>query len=91
MNGIRFNTGARLLLKKPHPCGGQEFAVLRSGSDVHLRCLGCGRDLTIPRLKLEKNIRKIIDPIKCVSSEDEYDLDNQMKGIDHESHTEDET
>lgn len=79
MSGIRFNTGARLLLKKPHPCGGQEFAVLRAGSDVHLRCLTCGRDLTLPRLKLEKNVRKVYDPMCDVTPPNECasDLVNQ--------------
>ncbi len=46
-------------MKKAHPCGGFEFTVLRIGSDVRIKCNGCGRDVTVPRVKLEKNIRAV--------------------------------
>ena len=46
-------------MKKPHPCGCKEFIVLRSGMDFKLRCQGCGHEVEIPRLKAEKNIKKI--------------------------------
>ena len=51
--------GDILYMKKQHPCGGYEFAVLRSGMDFKLRCIKCGRDIEIPRVKAEKNIKKI--------------------------------
>ena len=51
--------GDRLLMKKPHPCGSKEFLVLRAGRDFKIRCLGCGREVMLPRLKCEKNIKKI--------------------------------
>ena len=41
------------------------FRVLRVGSDIRIVCENCGRDLTIPRIKLEKNIKKIIRPEKA--------------------------
>lgn len=49
-----------LLMKKNHPCGGKEFLVLRAGMDFRIRCLNCRREVMVPRLKLEKNIKKII-------------------------------
>ncbi len=51
--------GDILEMKKPHPCGGREWLVLRVGMDFRMRCLGCGRELMIPRTKIEKRIRKI--------------------------------
>ena len=48
-----------LELKKPHPCGTSKMRVARVGSDVRVICLGCGRDMTLPREKLEKAIRRI--------------------------------
>ncbi len=48
-----------LQMKKPHPCGCKEFLVLRSGMDFKLRCKGCGHEVEIPRIKAEKNIKKI--------------------------------
>lgn len=46
-------------LKKQHPCGSKQMRVLRVGSDIRLCCVGCGRDITLPRTKLEKMIKKI--------------------------------
>ena len=59
MNVIKFDVGDILEMKKPHPCGGREFRVMRTGSDVRVCCIACGRDMTVPRLKLEKNIKKV--------------------------------
>jgi hypothetical protein len=46
-------------MKKKHPCGEERFLVLRTGSDVRVRCEGCGRDMTFSRIALEKMIRKV--------------------------------
>ena len=54
--------GDVLVMKKNHPCGANEFEVLRSGMDFKLRCRGCGREVMLPRSKAEKNIRKITRP-----------------------------
>ncbi|MBQ4313138.1 MAG: DUF951 domain-containing protein [Clostridia bacterium] len=54
--------GDLLEMKKPHPCGSKKFAVLRSGMDFRLRCVGCGHEIMIPRSKAEKNIKKIERP-----------------------------
>ena len=51
--------GDILEMTKPHPCGEQRFAVLRVGMDFRMRCLGCGREMMLPRLKVEKNIKAI--------------------------------
>lgn len=47
-------------LKKPHPCGGRIWTVLRVGMDIKLRCAGCGHELMLPRSKAEKSIRKVL-------------------------------
>ena len=54
-------------MKKPHPCGGNLMEVLRLGSDIRIRCLKCAHDVTVARIKLEKNIKKVI------SSQNEHD------------------
>lgn len=59
INIPRFSVGDVLELKKKHPCGTSEFTVVRTGSDVRIICKGCGRDMTLPREKLEKAIKKI--------------------------------
>lgn len=48
-----------LVMKKAHPCGDKRWAVLRTGMDFRLRCLGCGHEVMGARSKFEKNIRAI--------------------------------
>ena len=46
-------------VKKQHPCGGKTFLVLRIGMDFKIRCEKCGREIMLPRHKIEKSIRTI--------------------------------
>lgn len=59
MQPISFHEGDLLLMKKDHPCGSNQFIVLRTGSDIRIRCTGCGRDLTLARIKLEPRIKSV--------------------------------
>lgn len=52
--------GDILLMKKKHPCGSDRFSVQRIGADFRIRCTGCGREVMLERVKVEKNIKKII-------------------------------
>lgn len=47
-------------LKKPHPCGNNEFLVTRVGMDIKLRCTSCGHEVMLPRKKAEKAIKQIL-------------------------------
>lgn len=51
--------GDVLQMKKPHPCGSHDWLVLRVGMDFKMRCTGCGHEVMLPRVKAEKNIKKI--------------------------------
>lgn len=55
---VRIND--KLIMKKPHPCGNNEFEVLRVGMDFRIRCTKCMHEVMVPRKKVEKNIKKII-------------------------------
>ena len=57
---IPIHIGDCIKLKKPHPCGGSVFSVLRVGGEVRIRCSTCGHDMTIDRIKLEKSIKEFI-------------------------------
>ena len=59
MSVVKFEVNNILTLKKKHPCGSFNFKVARCGSDVRIVCVGCGRDLTMPRIALEKAIRAV--------------------------------
>ena len=60
MQIIRMKVGDILELKKSHPCGDKRFRVMRVGSEIRIVCLGCGRDMVLDRVKLEKSVRKLI-------------------------------
>ena len=54
--------GDTILTRKKHPCGASSFEVLRVGMDFKIRCTGCGREVMLPRAKIEKNIKKVVKP-----------------------------
>lgn len=56
----RFDIGNVVELKKPHPCGSKQWEVMRVGADFRIKCLGCGHQVMIPRVKFEKSVKKII-------------------------------
>ena len=62
MSIIKIQVGDILELKKQHPCGEKRFSVIRVGSEVRIKCVGCGRDMTLDRIKLERAIRSVISP-----------------------------
>lgn len=47
-------------LRKPHPCGGYEWVVVRLGADIGLRCTTCGRRVLLPRRELAKRLKTIV-------------------------------
>ena len=49
--------GDVLVMKKAHPCGGNQWLVTRTGADIKMKCLKCGHEVMAPRFKVEKNIR----------------------------------
>lgn len=59
-NILKFSVGDTVELKKNHPCGEKLFKILRVGSEIRIVCEGCGRDMVLDRLKLEKSVKKLI-------------------------------
>ncbi len=49
----------RVRMKKPHPCGGTVFRVLRVGMDLRLKCETCGHEIMAPRAKIGKYIKTV--------------------------------
>lgn len=60
MTQKRYNLGDVVSMKKPHPCGTNEWEILRIGMDFRIRCLKCGRMVMLPRVKFEKNVKSVI-------------------------------
>lgn len=57
---VEIRIGDAVHMKKPHPCGGFDWVVLRTGAEVHLRCLGCGRQMVLSHSALNKRIRRVV-------------------------------
>jgi len=47
-------------LRKPHPCGGYEWRIVRLGADIGLECLSCGRRVLLDRRTLSRRLKTII-------------------------------
>ena len=54
-----FNLGDIVKMKKAHPCGSDEWEILRVGADFRIKCMGCGHLVMLPRVKFEKNVKKV--------------------------------
>lgn len=53
--------GSILEFKKPHPCKGTTWKVLKTGITFKIECTTCKRIILIDRLQVEKRIKKIIE------------------------------
>lgn len=49
-------------LRKPHPCGGYEWSVVRIGADIGIKCKTCGRRVLLPRRDFEKRLKTFVRP-----------------------------
>lgn len=57
---LKISVGDLVELKKPHPCGGNLFTIMRSGMDFRIKCNTCETQIWISRADLEKRVKKII-------------------------------
>lgn len=47
-------------LKKPHPCGANEWKIIRVGMDIGLECVGCGRKVRLVRYEFDRRFRAFL-------------------------------
>ncbi|MBQ9264145.1 MAG: DUF951 domain-containing protein [Clostridia bacterium] len=59
-NEIRL--GDVIQTRKPHPCGGDTWTVIRTGADIKIKCLQCGRIVMLDRQVFLKRRKKLITP-----------------------------
>jgi hypothetical protein len=57
---VPFAVGDVVRLKKPHPCGGFDWTVVRLGADIGVKCQRCGRRVLLPRRELERRVRQLL-------------------------------
>ena len=58
---MEFNVGQVIKMKKPHPCGANEWEILRVGMDFRLKFKGCDQQVMVPRKLVEKNFKGFIE------------------------------
>ncbi len=46
-------------MKKPHPCGSNEWVIIRVGADIKIKCLKCGRSIMMNRVEFNKKLKKV--------------------------------
>lgn len=51
---IELRLGDEIRLRKSHPCGSQEWKVVRLGADIGLVCSGCDHRILMDRLDVER-------------------------------------
>ena len=65
---IKLECGDIIKMKKKHPCGSDEWEVIKVGADIKLKCCGCMHEIILKRSLVEKNTKKKISifnlPIK---------------------------
>ncbi|MBI5231221.1 MAG: DUF951 domain-containing protein [Coriobacteriales bacterium] len=57
---VPVKVGDVVRLKKPHPCGTNEWEIDRIGADIGLKCQGCGRRVMLPRSEFDRRFRGFI-------------------------------
>ena len=53
--------GSVLVLKKGHPCGENQWEIIRYGAICKLKCLGCEREVLMNRMDLKKRVKKVLN------------------------------
>ena len=60
MENNNYEVGTKVIMKKQHPCGANEWEITRIGADIKIKCLNCNRTILIPRIDFNKKMKKII-------------------------------
>ena len=60
MNDKKYDINSIVMIKKGHPCGANEWEIVRIGADIKIKCVNCGRLIMMPRIEFNKKLKKII-------------------------------
>ena len=62
-------------MRKPHPCGGLEWTVIRTGADIKIRCNTCGHVVMLDREKFLRRRKALLtrgpEPVSSPFSQEE--------------------
>lgn len=60
METNKYQIGTIVTMKKGHPCGANEWEIVRLGADIKIKCTNCGRIVMLPRVEFNKKLKKIL-------------------------------
>lgn len=60
MRPVQFQLGDIVQMRKPHPCGGDTWTVVRLGADIGFSCRTCGRRILLDRPTAERRVKKFL-------------------------------
>ncbi len=60
MENNEYKLNDKVIMKKGHPCGANEWEIIRLGVDIKIKCLNCGRTVMIPRIEFNRKLKKIV-------------------------------
>ena len=60
MEAKQFGLNDVVEMKKQHPCGTNEWKIIRMGADIRIKCEGCQHSVLIPRREFEKKMKKVL-------------------------------
>ena len=58
---MKYELGNVVIMKKAHPCGENLWEIIRSGVDIKLKCVKCGRTIMMDRLEFERKLKKVVE------------------------------
>ena len=61
---VEIRLGDVVQTRKQHPCGSNEWTVIRKGADIKIKCSGCGRIVMMDRADFTKRMKKVIEHAK---------------------------
>ncbi len=56
-----FKLNDKVIMKKAHACGTNEWIITRMGVDIKIKCINCGREIMMDRLEFKKKLKGVID------------------------------
>lgn len=57
---IDVQLGDIVRLRKPHPCGGYDWEIVRLGADIGLKCQTCQHRVLLTRREFEKRLKTFV-------------------------------
>jgi hypothetical protein len=57
---MEIKLGDIVRLKKKHPCGSDQWRVVRLGADIGIRCLGCQHRVLLGRPVFERRVKEFV-------------------------------